>query len=203
MPITIVGPINATRPVMVLVGAMLVFGERLNLYQWIGVMLAVASFFMLSRSGKKEGIDFKHNKWILFIILAAVMGAVSGLYDKFLMKQLNPMLVQSWYNVYQFFIMGTIIFLLWWPKRKTTTPFRWDWTIILISVFLSAADFVYFYALSYDDSMISIVSMVRRGSVIVSFIFGALFFREKNLKSKAIDLILVLIGMIFLYLGSK
>ena len=191
LPITIVGPINATRPVMVLVGAMLVFGERLNLYQWIGVMLAVASFFMLSRSGKKEGIDFKHNKWILFIILAAVMGAVSGLYDKFLMKQLNPMLVQSWYNVYQFFIMGTIIFLLWWPKRKTTTPFRWDWTIILISVFLSAADFVYFYALSYDDSMISIVSMVRRGSVIVSFIFGALFFREKNLKSKAIDLILV------------
>ena len=203
LPITIVGPINATRPVMVLVGAMLVFGERLNLYQWIGVMLAVASFFMLSRSGKKEGIDFKHNKWILFIILAAVMGAVSGLYDKFLMKQLNPMLVQSWYNVYQFFIMGTIIFLLWWLKRKTTTPFRWDWTIILISVFLSAADFVYFYALSYDDSMISIVSMVRRGSVIVSFIFGALFFREKNLKSKAIDLILVLIGMIFLYLGSK
>ena len=203
MAITNVGPINATRPVMVLVGAMLVFGERLNLYQWIGVMLAVASFFMLSRSGKKEGIDFKHNKWILFIILAAVMGAVSGLYDKFLMKQLNPMLVQSWYNVYQFFIMGTIIFLLWWPKRKTTTPFRWDWTIILISVFLSAADFVYFYALSYDDSMISIVSMVRRGSVIVSFIFGALFFREKNLKSKAIDLILVLIGMIFLYLGSK
>ena len=203
LPLTIVGPINATRPVMVLVGAMLGFGERLNLYQWIGVMLAVASFFMLSRSGKKEGIDFKHNKWILFIILAAVMGAVSGLYDKFLMKQLNPMLVQSWYNVYQFFIMGTIIFLLWWPKRKTTTPFRWDWTIILISVFLSAADFVYFYALSYDDSMISIVSMVRRGSVIVSFIFGALFFREKNLKSKAIDLILVLIGMIFLYLGSK
>ena len=203
LPITIDGAINATRPVMVLVGAMLVFGERLNLYQWIGVMLAVASFFMLSRSGKKEGIDFKHNKWILFIILAAVMGAVSGLYDKFLMKQLNPMLVQSWYNVYQFFIMGTIIFMLCWPKRKTTTPFRWDWTIILISVFLSAADFVYFYALSYDDSMISIVSMVRRGSVIVSFIFGALFFREKNLKSKAIDLILVLIGMIFLYLGSK
>ena len=104
LPLTIVGPINATRPVMVLVGAMLVFGERLNLYQWIGVMLAVLSFFMLSRSGKKEGIDFKHNKWILFIVLAAVTGAVSGLYDKYLMKQLPPMVVQSWYNIYQVFI---------------------------------------------------------------------------------------------------
>lgn len=203
LPITIVGPINATRPVMVLVGALLVFGERLNLYQWIGVLMAVFSFFMLSRSGKKEGIDFRHNKWIYFIVMAAVLGAVSGLYDKYLMKQLNPMLVQSWYNVYQVFIMCPIILLLWYPKRKESTPFRWDWTIICISIFLCAADFVYFYALSYEDSMISIVSMVRRGSVVVSFLFGALFFREKNLKSKAVDLILVLIGMFFLYLGSK
>ncbi|WP_321518006.1 DMT family transporter [uncultured Bacteroides sp.] len=203
LPLTIVGPINATRPVMVLVGAMLIFGERLNLYQWIGVLLAVASFFMLSRSGKKEGIDFKRDKWILFIVLAAITGAISGLYDKYLMNQFNPMLIQSWYNIYQLFIMGGVLLILWLPKRKETTPFHWDWSIIFISIFLSAADFVYFYALSYNDSMISIVSMIRRSSVIVSFIFGAMFFREKNLKSKAIDLILVLIGMIFLYLGSK
>ncbi len=203
LPLTIVGPINATRPVMVLIGALLVFGERLNLYQWIGVLLAVLSFFMLSRSGKKEGIDFKHNKWILFIVLAAVTGAISGLYDKYLMTRLHPMLVQSWYNVYQVFIMCPIILLLWYPQRKTSTPFRWEWTIVGISLFLCAADFVYFYALSYEDSMISIVSMVRRGSVVVSFLFGVLFFHEKNLKSKAVDLILVLIGMFFLYLGSR
>ena len=203
LPLTIVGPINATRPVMVLVGAMLIFGERLNLYQWVGVSLAILSFFMLSRSGKKEGIDFTHNKWIFFIVAAAVMGAISGLYDKYLMRHLNPMLVQAWYNVYQVFIMCPILALLWYPKRKSTTPFHWKWTIILISVFLCTADFVYFYALSYQDSMISIVSMVRRGSVVVSFLFGALLFREKNLKSKAIDLILVLIGMFFLYLGTK
>lgn len=203
LPITIVGPINATRPVMVLVGALLIFGERLNFYQWIGVLLAVISFFMLSRSGKKEGIDFRHNKWILFIVLAAITGAVSGLYDKFLMGRYDRMVVQSWYNIYQLFMMGTILMMLWWPKRKSTTPFHWHWSIILISIFLSAADFVYFYSLSIEDSMISIVSMIRRGSVIVSFVFGAMFFREKNLKSKAIDLLLVLIGMMFLYFGSK
>ena len=203
LPITLVGPINATRPVMVLVGALILFGERLNTYQWIGVILAILSFFMLSRSGKKEGIDFKRNKWIFFVVMAAIMGAVSGLYDKYLMGRLNPMLVQSWYNIYQVFIMCPIILLLWMPKRKESTPFRWTWTIIFISIFLSAADFAYFYALSYDDSMISIVSMVRRGSVLVSFTFGALFFKEKNLKSKAIDLLLVLMGMFFLYLGSK
>ena len=136
LPLTIVGPINATRPVMTLVGALLIFGERLNVYQWIGVLLAIGSFFLLSRSGKKEGIDFTHNKWIAFIVLAAVLGAASGLYDKYLMKQFNNMVIQSWYNIYQFFLMGGVLMFLWWPKRKTSTPFHWNWCIPLISVFL-------------------------------------------------------------------
>ena len=210
LPLTIVGPINATRPVMVLVGALLVFGEQLNVWQWTGVMLAIASFLMLSRSGKKEGIDFKHNKWIACIVVAAILGAVSGLYDKFLMASpadggvgLDKMMVQSWYNIYQMIMMGIMLLVLWMPSHKHTTPFRWDWTIIGISLFLSAADFVYLYSLSLPGAMISIVSMVRRGSVIVSFLFGAIVFHEKNLKSKAVDLALVLIGMLFLYFGTK
>ena len=210
LPLTIVGPINATRPVMVLVGALLVFGEQLNVWQWTGVMLAVVSFLMLSRSGKKEGIDFKHNKWIACIVVAAILGAVSGLYDKYLMASpadggvgLDKMMVQSWYNIYQMIMMGIMLLVLWMPARKHTTPFRWAWTIIGISLFLSAADFVYLYSLSLPGAMISIVSMVRRGSVIVSFLFGAIFFHEKNLKSKAVDLALVLLGMLFLYFGTK
>ena len=210
LPLTIVGPINATRPVMVLVGAFMVFGERLNVYQWVGVALAVASFFMLSRSGKKEGIDFKHDRWIYFVVLSAVLGAISGLYDKYLMASpndggvgLDRMIVQSWYNIYQCIMMGVMLLLLWMPKRKQTTPFHWHWGIIFISIFLSAADFVYFYALSLPGAMISVVSMIRRGSVIVSFLFGAMLLREKNLKSKFFDLLLVLLGMLFLYFGSK
>lgn len=209
LPLTIVGPINATRPVMVLVGALLVFGEHLNGWQWMGVLLAVMSFMMLSRSGKKEVIDFRHNHWIWMIVGAAVLGAISGLYDKYLMAPegsggvgLDRMMVQSWYNIYQCGMMLIMLAILWWPKHKQTTPFHWHWSIIGVSIFLSTADFVYFYSLSLPDAMISIVSMVRRGSVIVSFLFGAAFFHEKNLRAKAVDLALVLLGMIFLYIGS-
>lgn len=209
LPLSIVGPINATRPVMTLVGAMLVFGERLNAWQWAGVTLAVLSFMMLSRSGRKEGIDFRRDHWIWMIVGAAVLGAVSGLYDKYLMAPvesggagLDKMMVQSWYVVYQCLMMGTMLMILWWPKRKQTTPFRWDWSIVCVSVFLSAADFVYFYALSQPEAMISIVSMIRRGSVLVSFACAAVFFHEKNLRAKAVDLALVLLGMLCLYIGS-
>lgn len=210
LPLTLVGPINATRPVMVLVGAMLVFGEQLNLYQWIGVLLAIFSFFLLSRSGKKEGIDFRHNRWVALIVLAAILGSISGLYDKFLMAPpengglgLLPMTVQSFYNFYQLAMISGICFALWYPSRHRTTAFRWRWSIVCISLFLSMADFAYFYALGQDGAMVSIVSMVRRGSVVVSFLLGAYLFHEKNLRSKATDLLLVLLGLLFLYLGSK
>ncbi|MEG1580376.1 MAG: DMT family transporter [Bacteroidaceae bacterium] len=209
LPLTIVGPINATRPVLVLLGALFVFGERLNLWQWVGVLLAICSFFLLSRSGRKEGIRFAHNQWIGLIVLAAFAGAASGLYDKYLMSSienggagLDKMAVQSWYNVYQCLMMAVMLVVMWWPRRQSTTPFHWDGGIVFISLFLTVADLAYFYALSFPDAMISIVSMVRRSSVLVSFLFGAILFREKNLKAKALDLFLVLLGMICLWLGT-
>lgn len=203
LPLTITGPIKATQPVLNLVGAMLIFGERLNLLQWIGVIFAIASFYLLSSSGRKEGIRFTHNKWIFFTVLSVITGALSGLYDKHLMRNMDVMTVQVWFNIYQCIMMIPILMLFWYPRRKTTTPFTWRWNIIFISIFLCMADWIYFYALTFPNSMISIVSMVRRSNVLITFAAGALFFHEKNLKSKAIDLVLVLFGMIFLYLGSK
>ena len=210
LPLTIVGPINATRPVMTLVGALLVYGEHLNAWQWVGVLLALLSFFLLSRSGKKEGINFVHNRWILLLILGALLGAASGLYDKYLMTSItnggagmNRYFVQGWYNIYQALMMTVVLLCIWLPQRNQGLKFQWRWSIVLISVFLTAADLVYFYALSCPGAMIAVVSMVRRGSVIVSFLFGALLFKEKNLRTKAIDLLFVLLGMICLFIGSR
>lgn len=209
LPLTIVGPVNATRPVMTLVGAMLVFGERLNAWQWAGVTLAIVSLYMLSRSGRREGIDFRHNRWVLMLLAAALLGAASGLYDKYLMAPaaagglgLDRMTVQSWYLVYQMVMMGVVTLIVWWPAHRRGARMRWEWSILCISLFLTVADYLYFYALSLPGAMISVVSMVRRGSVIVSFLFGAMFFREQNLRAKAIDLALVLLGMVCLWIGG-
>lgn len=203
LPLTIVGPINATRPVLVLLGALLIFGERLNASQWAGVLLALVSLFLLGRSSRREGVDFAHNRWILCIAAAALTGAASGLYDKYIMTRLDPVFVQSWYNLYQFLMMAIVVGILWWPRRGHTTPFRWSWAIPFISIFLSAADFAYLYALRDPDAMISVVSMIRRGSVVVSFLCGAALFHERNLRSKAVDLAFILVGMFFLWLGSR
>lgn len=205
LPITIVGPINATRPVMVLIGALTFLGEHLNVWQWVGVLIAIFSFYYMSRSSRREGIDFRHNRWILLVVLSNVFGAVSGLYDRYLMSPtgigLDKMAVQSWFNIYQCLMLLIFILIV---KRGawlaiTSRVLKW---VVFISLFLSAADFVYFYALSQPDALISVVSMVRRSSVVVSFLVGAFLFKEHNLRSKVIDLVLVLLSMLALYIGS-
>ncbi len=219
LPITLVGPVNATRPVLVLLGALLLFGERLNAWQWAGVIVAMAGFYMLKVGGKREGIDFMHNRWILCLIAAALLGAVSGLYDKFLLSPssgggmgLDRLAVQTYFNFYQLAIMAVLVgsryvmrgkCSMWLMHAESDTSFQWRWWIPLISLFICMADIAYFYSLSLDGAMISVVSMVRRSSVVVSFMVGAFLFHEKQLFAKAVDLAVVVLSMILLYLGTK
>ena len=203
LPLTIVGPVNATRPVVVLVGALLLFGEELNLWQWGGVLLTIVSLYLLSRAGSKESINFRSNRYVWALFAAMLLGAVSGLYDKFLIANcsLHPLFVQSWFGLYQLVMMVVIALVVWMPRRHSE-PFKWVWTIPLISLFVSCADFCYYHALDDPDAMIAVVSMIRRSSVIVTFLCGALIFGERNLKAKALDLLLILVGMVLLCIGS-
>jgi transporter family protein len=205
LPLTIAGPINASRPVIVLVGAIAIYGECLNAWQWGGVALGFFSLFFISRIGMKEGVSLKGSRWVWLSIGAAIMGAVSALYDKWLLKRYEPLEVQAWYSVYQFVIMGVAIALIERYNRSRggqSTPFQWRWTILFISLFLTIADIAYFYALSLPGSMIAIVSMIRRGSVIVSFFYGVIALREKHVKAKLVDLCVLLVALVLLVVGS-
>lgn len=202
LPLTLVGPFNATRPVFVLIGAMLIFSEKLNFYQWSGVILTIFSLFILSLSSKKEGIVFSKNRWVICLFLATILGAASGLYDKFLLKKIDPLFVQSWFNLYQALLMLIIfaIFKIFSPKSSDKFTFRY--TILLIPIFLSLADFCYYRALAQPDALISLISMVRRSSVLISFLCGAILFHERNLRAKILDLALIALGMFLIYLGN-
>lgn len=204
LPITIVVPIRSTGPVWTVAGAILFFGEQYNMLQWSGIVLAIFSTYLFALAGRKEGINFYKNKWILAIFVATILGSASSLYDKKLLSDFgcHRMAVQAWFSIYMVVVLLPFIVILWLPKRKTSIPFQWRWTIPAIGIVLSLADFLYFYALSNPDALIGIVSVFRRGSVLFSFSAGAIIFKEGNIRSKALALAGILIGGLLLVLGS-
>ncbi|MDG5798763.1 EamA family transporter [Marinilabiliaceae bacterium ANBcel2] len=200
LPITIAGPIRATSPVWVLIGAILIYNEQLTLLQWMGLITTLLFFFLFSVAGKKEGISFSNNKWIWFIVGATLFAAVSGLYDKFLIQKVNRLAVQAWFSIYQVVLLLPLVVII---RRSQARPpkFIWRNSIPLIGLFLVIADFLYFYALDFPEALISVIAALRRGSVVVAFAFGALLFREVNIGRKAFLLIGILIGIAIMMLG--
>ena len=202
LPITIVSPIRATGPLWTLVGAIIIFREQLNVFQWAGILITLCFFYLFSTAGKLEGIEFKRNKWILFIIGGTILGAASGLYDKYIMTRLDRVGVQAWFSIYQVVVLLPFVLLNEKIRKRKNIPFHWRWTIPFIGLFLVIADYLYFYALSNPDALISVISALRRGSVLVVFIIGGIIYKEKNLKKKGLYLIGILVGILMITLGT-
>jgi transporter family protein len=202
LPLTIVAPIRASGPIWTLLGAVIIFSERPNSLQWTGLVITLIFFYLFSTTGKLEGINFRKNKWVFFIIAATLLGTVSGLYDKYIIRTIDRVAVQTWFSVYQVVIMLPITAIIWYPHRKKYTPFKWRWSIPFIGIFLILTDYFYFYAISEPDSLISVIAGIRRSGIIVAFAFGAIFLKEKNIRKKGIYLSGIIIGVILMALGS-
>ena len=200
LPLTVVGPVNQLRPAISLILLLIIFQEHLSMNQWIGVVLAIVSFYLMNRSGEKEGIHFKTNKWVYLLLASAFIVAFSGVYDKFLLsdKNMAPVTIQSWYTIYEFVLMFLFFFVIWYRRRKEH-PFEWRWSIAVMAIFVSVADCIYLAGLKQEAAVIVLIPLILNGvRLIVSFTYGALCFKEKNIRSKIIPLLMVLAALVFL-----
>ena len=202
LPITTASTLKATRPMLVVLFSVILFGERLNFWQWGGVALVLASLFLLGRSSKDEGIKFSGNKGILLMVISILTGSGSALYDKHILQSLQPLFVQSWANVYITAVLALCILVRNLSSPGKRSGLKWDWTIVLIAVFISLSDCMYFFAVKDPDALLSVISLIRRGSVIITFALGAILFKERNIRPKALSLGILLAGMTVLLLAS-
>lgn len=203
LPITIVTPIRSAGPFFTFIGAIVIYKESPNVYQWLGFFVIIFSVILYSRIGKKEGINFKRNKWIFAIIGATFLGASSGLYDKFLIQNLdlNPQTLQFWFCLYTILILFVILTITWFPFPAKRKAFTFRWSIIAVGILLQAADYFYFKALQDPEALIMLLSAIKRSQLIIAVVIGGIVFKEKNKRKKLIPLAGILIG-VFLILYS-
>ena len=200
LPITVVGPVNQLRPAISVVLLFLIFQEKLTVIQWVGLLLALVSFYLMNRSGKLEGIQFKSNKWVYMLLASAILVALSGVYDKFLLSKENisPSTIQAWYTIYDFLMMAVLFSFIWLPKRKEQ-PFEWRWGIVAMAVFVTVADVIYLTGLKQEAAVVVLIPLILYGvRLVVSFVYGIFGFHEKNIRSKIIPLLMVLAALVCL-----
>ena len=203
LPVSVAGSIRATGPFWTLFGAILIFAERPNGQQWAGILVTLGSFVALSFAGRREGLVFHRDLWVFLMVGATLAGTASGLYDKFLMGTLGyrASTVQAWFSIYLVVVFLPLVFG-WWRRWWERSAFEWRWSIPLIGVSLIIADYLYFEALRDVQAMISVVSCLRRGGVLITFAAGYLLFRERNYRAKTPCVLGILLGIVLITLGS-
>lgn len=202
LPVTLLAPLNSSGPVWTMLGAILIYGEQMNILQWIGIGISLGFYYALSFRGDRMGVDKQNKKWIFFAFLSIIFNSISALFDKYLVREYDRIAMQSWFSIYTTLIFIVIIAIIWYPKREKTTPFKWRWSIPLIGFFLVIADFLYFKALSYEGSLVSILIIIRRASAVLVFAAGAIYFKESSLRQRGIVLAGILIGVALVIIGS-
>lgn len=201
LPISIASPIRSTSPLWTIGFAVAAMGERPSRLQWAGVAVIVVAFLVFSRVGRREGIHFHRDRWVAMMIAATLLGAFSAVYDKYLLQTvgLSPAVVQAWFSIYLVPVMLPLA-IRWFFVERRQTPFNWRWSIPMIAVLLLAADFTYFTAVAQPDALISVISPLRRTSVVVAFVFGILRLGEQSWRAKAVCIIGILCGVCLLSL---
>ena len=207
LPISVVSPWQATRPMWTLIGALLIFGERLNEWQWIGVTLAIGSILAFSIGQHKRNKISKNKqdkRYYIALALAILIGAASGLYDKYMMRQFHHNAVQVYYTCYQAIMMLIVWTIDRYAKGRRTIDLRLTSIIpiVLISVFLVISDNVYMLALQDPDSMIAVVSTIRRGGTVIGFAYGLIFLKEPDPWKKLLAMCGILAGLVCLAIGT-
>ncbi len=199
LPISIATPIRATSPLWTVLVAVTVWGERPSINQWVGMLIILLAFLAFSRVGKTEGIHFHRDPWIGCMLAATLLGSLSALYDKFLLQTvgLSPATVQCWFSIYLVPAMLPLWFRWLWLERRQK-PFQWRWSIPAIAVMLLVADFLYFSAVSHPEALISIISPVRRTSIVIPFMVGIFWLAEHNWRPKAACIAAMLLGVYLL-----
>jgi bacterial/archaeal transporter family protein len=202
LPLSIASPLRATGPVWTIAMATLFLGERPTYVQWIGVTIVVISFFRFSTIGRMEGIDFRRNIAVAWMIAGTLIGAISGLYDKLLLQRFGftAAEVQAWFSI-DLVIVMIPGFVYWWIRDRSAVPFFYRASIPAIATLLLAADYAYFSALEDPTALVSLVSPVRRLAMVVSLVIGIAHYREKHALQKVICVGIVILGIALISIG--
>ena len=225
LPLTTVSTIKGSRPVFVVLFSIILFGERLNWMQWLGIAIVLGALYMLGFTSRRDASAQVRKTGFIWMGISVLTGVASALYDKYIMKGMEPMFVQSWTNLFITLILALCVLV----KRLAVSgravrassdrlrprsrewegalparsdKFRWDWTLVLVAVLITGADALYFFALKQPDALLSIISVVRRASVLVTFVLGAIIFHEGNIRAKGLNMLLMAAGVVLLLIGS-
>lgn len=169
IPLSTVGAIVQSVPLLVTLGAVLALGERVSWRRWTSIVVGFIGVLMIIQPG---GQDFEPA--VLWAVLAAI-----GLSVRDLTTRVTPKNMSS-ASLATYTMAATVPFAALWliSSGESFIPQNKDWYIVLLMVSFGAFGYMILIA-SVRMAEVSIVSPYRYTRLIFLLIFGVFVFEER------------------------
>ncbi len=194
MPVSYYGIMDSARMIFSTILALLFLDETLTLPKGLGLLL-VLSGIVIVNLGNHNGDERVKTKYLILSIASCLLNSVSGFMDKKLLVtgDIDSSQMQFWYMFYMTALYGAYIMARRIPLRLGTLKTNY-WIIILSALFV-AADRALFIANEDPQSQVTVMTLIKQSSVIVTVLTGKLFFKEKQFMKRLICAMIVIVGI--------
>ena len=209
MPVSLYGVLSLSRVLFATLSGVIFLHEVVGVFQITGLVIVCAGLLLLGVQPKKKELPQQepstqpadpaliqdNSVKPIFIILAfasCILNAVSGFMDKILMRDVTSSQLQFWYMLFLIIYYGLFVLI----RRIKIDPsvFKngWVWALAIMFVI---GDKALFIANGMEASRITIMTLIKQSSCLVTIIGGKIFFKEDRILYRLMCAAIILGGI--------
>ncbi len=219
LPVSVYGVLDLSRVLFATMLGVIVLGERMTGLHVFGLSLVSFGLIMIKfkpsfvkRAEMKEVLKNDGNimekiravndgkvsgkQTAVFVglaFLSCFLNAVSGTLDKILMKDMSSNQLQFWYML--FLLIYYFVYVIVTRTKITKTVWKNGW-VWLLAVLFVIADKMLFVANGMEGSRVTIMTLIKQSSIIVTILAGRFIFKEKNTGYLMVCALVIVCGII-------
>lgn len=200
VPVSVYGVCDMSRVIFSTLLGVLVIGETLTLTTIFGLILVIAGLYIANKKTNTLNEEYKlRYVWVIFI--SCFLNAISGTLDKIIMSthKISSSSLQFW-----FMLILSVFYLLYMIIKREKIEIKKSFTnpyIYILSISLILGDRLLFMANADPCSKVTIMTLVKQSSAIVTILLGYLLYKEKNILKKLICALIILLGIMMAIFG--
>lgn len=188
LPTSVAYPIVRMSTVLVVLFSVVYFKDELNLYQVLGIILALLVIVLLTRENNKRNKSVKNTKLgVILVLVSLVFSAITTIVSKFAAIGTSTLAYISISYIYNTLFTFSLRKRL---QGKKDNPKQAN--AIMIGIFIGITNFIAFYLILKAMAIgpLSLITAINGFYFIIAIILSIIIYKEKLTRTRIVAIIL-------------
>jgi drug/metabolite transporter (DMT)-like permease len=199
-PLSLTLPFLSLTPVFLIGTSYIILGESPNKTGLMGIILVVIGAYLLNVHAIKQGFleplrAVAKEKGSILMIIVAFIFSITATFGKMAVQHSSPIFFSVFYSI----LLSAFLFLIVSFKTKRVLSKIVSQPLLFFFIGISMAIMMITHMKAINLVEVSYMISVKRLSLLIGVIYGAVFFKETNIKERFLGSAVMLSGVILIF----